>query len=150
MPCLRCDKGRVRKIAVAEYSIVICGSDLRICSDEEKLMIKLKRVYDQHDMADGKRVLVDRLWPRGMKKEEARIDLWLKEIAPSDELRKWFSHDPAKWKEFKKRYRKELGDRQNVLDVLRKESRRGTVTLLFAAKDTDRNNAVVLKELIEE
>ncbi len=112
-------------------------------------MIKLKRVYDQHDMADGKRVLVDRLWPRGMKKEEARIDLWPKEIAPSDELRKWFSHDPAKWKEFKKRYRIELGDRQDVLEVLRKESRRGTVTLLFAAKDTERNNAVALREIIE-
>jgi len=112
-------------------------------------MIKLKRVYDPYADSDGKRILVDRLWPRGIKKEDARIDHWLKDIAPSDELRKWFSHDPAKWEEFKKRYRKELESRQEVIEDLRKESRRGTVTLLFAAKDTERNNAVVLKEILE-
>ena len=112
-------------------------------------MIKLKRVYDPYADSDGKRILVDRLWPRGIKKEDARIDLWLKDIAPSDELRKWFSHDPSKWQEFKKRYRKELEDRQETIRDLRTEARRKTVTLLFAAKDTERNNAVALKEIIE-
>jgi uncharacterized protein YeaO (DUF488 family) len=112
-------------------------------------MIKLKRVYDPYADSDGKRILVDRLWPRGIKKEDARIDHWLKDIAPSDELRKWFSHDPSKWQEFKKRYRKELEDRQEIIRDLSTEARRKTVTLLFAAKDTERNNAVALKEIIE-
>jgi len=109
----------------------------------------LKKVYDPYAKADGKRVLVDRLWPRGLKKEDAKLDLWLKDIAPSDTLRKWFSHEPAKWQEFKKRYRKELEDRQDMIEDLRKEARKGTVTLLFAAKDSERNNAVALKEVIE-
>ena len=112
-------------------------------------MIKFKRVYDRYAESDGKRVLVDRLWPRGMKKEEAGVDLWLRDISPSTGLRKWFSHDPSRWREFKKRYRKELEDRQELIEDLRKEARRETVTLLFAAKDTERNNAVALKEIIE-
>ena len=113
-------------------------------------MIRLKRVYDPYADSDGKRILVDRLWPRGIKKEDAGLDLWLKDIAPSDGLRKWFSHDPSRWQEFKKRYRKELEDNQEVIDALRTEAHNKTVTLLFAAKDTERNNAVVLKEIIEE
>ena len=113
-------------------------------------MMKIKRIYDPYAKDDGKRVLVDRLWPRGIKKEDARCDLWLKDLAPSTGLRKWFSHDPANWQEFKKRYRKELEDRQDMIEDLRRESRKGTVTLLFAAKDSERNNAVVLKEVIEE
>jgi uncharacterized protein YeaO (DUF488 family) len=84
-------------------------------------MVKIKRVYDQPEKADGKRVLVDRLWPRGVKKEDAGFDLWLKDIAPSNELRKWFSHDPSKWQEFEERYRKELETRQKVIENLRKE-----------------------------
>ena len=95
-------------------------------------MIKIKRIYDPVSKDDGKRILVDRLWPRGLKKEKAVIDEWLKDIAPSDELRKWFSHDPSKWEEFKKRYRKELEDRQETIRDLRTEARRKTVTLLFA------------------
>jgi len=113
-------------------------------------MIKLKRIYDPYAGSDGKRVLVDRLWPRGIKKEAARLDLWLKDIAPSDALRKWFAHDPSRWQEFKKRYRKELEDRQELISDLRAEARRKTVTLLFSAKDTERNNAVALKEIIDE
>jgi len=113
-------------------------------------MVKIKRVYDHPEKGDGKRVLVDRLWPRGVKKDDAGLDLWLKDIAPSNGLRRWFSHDPSKWQEFKERYRKELDSSQKIIEDLRKESRRGTVTLLFAAKDTERNNAVVLKEMIEE
>ena len=112
-------------------------------------MIRLKRIYDPVSKDDGKRILVDRLWPRGIKKETAAVDVWMKEIAPGDELRKWFSHDPAKWQEFRIRYRDELKDRKEMINDLRKESRRGTVTLLFAAKDAERNNAVVLKEVIE-
>ncbi len=95
-------------------------------------------------------MLVDRLWPRGVKKEDAGFDLWLKDIAPSDGLRKWFSHDPSKWQEFKKRYREELKDKQDKIEDLKKMARQGTVTLLYAAKDTDRNNAVILKEMLEE
>jgi len=113
-------------------------------------MIRLKRVYDPYADSDGKRILVDRLWPRGIKKEDAGLDLWLKDIAPSDGLRKWFSHDPSRWQEFKKRYRKELEDNQEVIDALRMDARRNTITLLYAAKDTERNNAVVLREIIEE
>ena len=113
-------------------------------------MVKIKRVYDQPEKADGKRVLVDRLWPRGVKKEDAGFDLWLKDIAPSNELRKWFSHDPSKWQEFRKRYRKELENKPGMIEDLKKAARLGTVTLLYATKDSDRNNAVVLKEMIEE
>ena len=113
-------------------------------------MVKLKRIYDQPEKADGKRVLVDRLWPRGVKKEDAGFDLWLKDIAPSNELRKWFSHDPSKWQEFRKRYRHELKDKAGMIEDLKKTAQHGAVTLLYAAKDADRNNAVVLKEMIEE
>jgi len=112
-------------------------------------MIRIKRVYDPVRPDDGRRVLVDRLWPRGVAKDEARIDEWLKEVAPSDELRKWFGHDPAKWEEFRTRYRQELKPRGELLERLRSEARKGTVTLLFAAKDVEHNNAVVLKEMLD-
>ena len=112
-------------------------------------MIRIKRVYDLPAPDDGRRVLVDRLWPRGVAKNEARIDEWLKEIAPSDELRKWFGHDPARWQEFRKRYREELKRHGELLEKLRAEAIKGTVTLLFAAKDTEHNNAVVLQEILQ-
>lgn len=111
--------------------------------------IRLKRVYEKPAKADGHRVLVDRLWPRGLTKQKARIDEWLKEIAPSAKLRKWFGHDPARWKEFKKRYAAELGAQRNQVEQLARESKKRTVTLLFGAKDTEHNNAVALKEYIE-
>ncbi len=111
-------------------------------------MIRIKRIYEPPAAADGRRVLVDRLWPRGMSKDEAKVDEWLKEISPSAELRTWFGHDPAKWKEFRTRYREELKHQGELLDRLRTEARTGTVTLLFAAKDEEHNNAVVLKELL--
>jgi uncharacterized protein YeaO (DUF488 family) len=113
-------------------------------------MIKLKRAYDAYSRNDGKRVLVDRLWPRGLRKDEAMIDLWMKDIAPSSELRKWFSHEPSKWQEFRQRYRQELKDKEGLVEGLREESNKGTVTLLFSAKDREHNNAVVLKEMIEQ
>ncbi len=112
-------------------------------------MINLKRIYDPPSRADGKRILVDRLWPRGIKKEDARLDEWLKDIAPSDALRKWFAHDPDKWTEFKTRYRKELSGKKDSVQLLRDEAKKGPVTLLFSAKDIERNNAVVLKEVID-
>ena len=111
-------------------------------------MIKIKRIYDPPVPEDGRRVLVDRLWPRGLTKDEARIDEWLKEIAPSGDLRKWFGHDPARWEEFRKRYKEELNRHGVFLERLRLEGNKGTVTLLFAAKDAEHNNAVVLKELL--
>lgn len=112
-------------------------------------MVKVKRIYEPPSPDDGKRILVDRLWPRGIKREEAGIDDWLKEIAPSNELRKWFSHDPAKWKEFRERYKKELKNKYDLIGKIRGESKKGRVTLLFSARDEKRNNAVVLKEVIE-
>ncbi len=98
---------------------------------------------------DGRRILVDRLWPRGVKKENARVDEWLKDIAPSDGLRKWFSHDPSKWQEFRNRYRQELKSKLELVGKLKKEAKKGKITLLFAARDIEHNNAVVLKEIIE-
>ena len=115
-------------------------------------MIKLKRVYDDPSSADGERLLVDRLWPRGLKKEKAHLDDWLKDLAPSDELRKWFAHDPERWEEFQQRYSDELEDPDNKsqIEALLKKARQGTVTLVFAAKDEEKNNAVVLKQYLEK
>lgn len=115
---------------------------------KRKRMIQIKRIYDKPDKNDGRRILVDRLWPRGIKKENARIDLWLKDIAPSDELRKWFSHDPVKWPEFRTRYKEELKNKPELLKQLREESKKEDITLLFSAKDTEHNNAAVLKEVL--
>jgi uncharacterized protein YeaO (DUF488 family) len=114
--------------------------------------IAVKRVYDDPEPDDGKRVLVDRLWPRGLSKEKAHLDLWLKEIAPSDELRRWFAHDPEKFAEFRRRYEAELssGVPHEKMQVLRDLAGKEHVTLLFGAKDTEHNNAVVLRELLTE
>ncbi len=111
-------------------------------------MIKIKRIYEPASPDDGKRVYIDRLWPRGMKKEEVKMDEWLKDISPSDNLRKWFGHDPAKYAEFKKRYKKELEKQSEILERLRKEGKKGTVTLLFSARDVEHNNATVMRELL--
>ena len=111
-------------------------------------MLKIKRVYDPASPDDGKRVLVDRLWPRGIKKEKAQIDEWLKEISPSNELRKWYSHDPSKWAEFKKRYKKELAEKSELLKGIKAEAKKQTVTLLFSTKELELNNAVALKEIL--
>jgi len=111
-------------------------------------MIKIKRIYEAPLKDDGFRVLVDRLWPRGISKEKAKIDLWLKDIAPSDALRKWFGHKGERWEEFKKRYLKELKDKKELIGQLKTAKKKGTVTLLFAAKDIERNNAVVLKDML--
>jgi len=114
-------------------------------------MLSIKRIYDPASPDDGKRILIDRLWPRGVKKEDAKIDEWLRDIAPSDELRKWFAHDPKKWKEFKERYKKELKDKDKdeILARLKKEMRQGDVTLLYSARDEEHNNAIALKEMLK-
>ncbi|MDX9740121.1 MAG: DUF488 domain-containing protein [Gammaproteobacteria bacterium] len=111
------------------------------------MSISLKRVYEKPARDDGMRILVDRIWPRGMKKEEAKIDLWLKDIAPSTELRKWFGHDPERWSGFQARYRAEL-EGSEALAELRKLSRKGKVTLVYGARDEKHNNALVLRGLV--
>lgn len=108
--------------------------------------IPIKRVYEQPDKTDGRRILVDRLWPRGLTKEKASIDLWLKDIAPSTELRKWFGHDPDKWEEFKKRYLIELEGSSDQKLLLKQEMDKGVVTLVYGAKDKEHNEALVLSE----
>jgi uncharacterized protein YeaO (DUF488 family) len=112
-------------------------------------MIRIKRIYDKPEKEDGFRILVDRLWPRGLTKEKANVDLWLKEIAPDNALRKWFSHDPAKWNAFREKYNDELKAKPELISqlkqLLKKEK---VVTLLYAAKDEQHNNAVALKELL--
>ena len=112
-------------------------------------MIQLKRVYEEPSRRDGVRILVDRLWPRGLTKERAAVNLWLKDVAPSSELRKWFGHDPAKWKEFQVRYRKELREKRAYLEELRSEGRKRTVTLVYGARDQEHNEAAVLKRVLE-
>jgi uncharacterized protein YeaO (DUF488 family) len=113
------------------------------------MQIELKRAYDPPAPGDGRRVLVDRIWPRGIARDDLRIDAWLKELAPSPELRKWFGHDPEKWQEFKARYARELNKRPDALAQLLEITKSGRVTLIFGAKDTEHNNAVALKEYLE-
>lgn len=111
--------------------------------------MKLKRAYDAPAKSDGRRVLVDRVWPRGVTKDELRLDDWLKDLAPSTKLRKWFGHDPAKWGAFKERYFRELDGRQEAVERLLAKGREGALTLVFGAKDIHHNNAVALKEYVE-
>jgi uncharacterized protein YeaO (DUF488 family) len=111
--------------------------------------IKIKRIYEKFSEDDGFRILVDRLWPRGIKKEEAKIDLWFKEIAPSEKLRKWFKHDVSKWEEFKKKYEEEIyRNEENLRKLVEIIKNKKVITLVFSAKDKEHNNAVVLKEIL--
>jgi uncharacterized protein YeaO (DUF488 family) len=112
--------------------------------------VKLKRAYDEPSRNDGYRILVDRVWPRGVSKDEAKIDEWLKDIAPTKDLRKWFNHDPEKWPEFKKRYFRHLEERSEAVDEVKQRAAEKTVTLVYAAKDEEHNNAVALKEYLED
>lgn len=107
-------------------------------------LIRLKRAYDAPAAEDGYRVLVDRLWPRGVSREDAALDRWMREVAPSDELRTWFDHDPEKWVEFRRRYEDELDAREDNLVFLRQKAEAGTLTLVYGARDTEHNQAVVL------
>jgi uncharacterized protein YeaO (DUF488 family) len=112
-------------------------------------MINIKRIYVEPDRKDGFRILVDRLWPRGLSKDRAKVDLWLKDAAPSNALRTWFGHDRARWDEFKQRYFKELEDKKEPIQLIVTKASKETVTLLYGAKDEQCNNAVALKEFIE-
>lgn len=114
------------------------------------MKIKIKRIYENYSFQDGFRILVDRLWPRGIKKEKAKIDLWFKEVAPSNKLRKWFGHDVLKWEEFKKRYKDEIKQNKEslkkLIDIIKDKK---IVTLVYSAKDKEHNNAIVLKDVLE-
>ena len=113
-------------------------------------MIQIKRVYEPPAKEDGARFLVERLWPRGMKKEALQMDAWCKDAAPSDDLRRWFSHGPAKWKEFQRRYRAQLHENHEACRPLLDAAKQGNITLLYSAHDTEHNNAIVLKSYLEE
>ena len=113
------------------------------------MKVEIKRVYEEASREDGKRILVDRLWPRGLTKAAAKIDLWLKDIAPSATLRKWFGHETSRWEEFKKRYFAELKKNNEQVSLLKRELSAGKVTLVYGAKDQEHNGAIVLKEFLE-
>jgi uncharacterized protein YeaO (DUF488 family) len=110
--------------------------------------VKLKRAYESPAAADGTRVLIDRLWPRGISKKKAALDKWMKDIAPSNQLRKWFGHDPARWNEFRRRYAAEVHKNPDLLYKLRSAARDGPITLVYSARDEAHNNAIVLRDLI--
>src|SRR5262245_129881 len=115
-----------------------------------RIMVRIARIYEAAGKDDGWRVLVDRLWPRGIKKEKARVDEWMKEVAPSGELRKWFGHKPERWAEFARRYRSELAKKKEMMQRLAAmERKHGTLTLLFGAKDREHNQAVVLRDVLK-
>lgn len=113
-------------------------------------MLQVKRMYEPPAQSDGCRVLVERLWPRGISKERAKLDLWLKDVAPSPALRKWFAHDPKKWDEFRKRYWAELEQAPAAVEQLRQLRRQGSLTLVYAARDEQHNSAVALKDFLEQ
>jgi len=112
------------------------------------MAVRMKRAYDPPEPGDGYRILIDRLWPRGVSKEHAHLDEWARELAPSTELRQWFGHDPARFEEFRRRYRAELAAQEEKLRELRSRARKGTLTLVYAARDSEHNDAVVLAELL--
>jgi uncharacterized protein YeaO (DUF488 family) len=112
-------------------------------------MIRVKRVYESPEPGDGTRILVERLWPRGVRKDELALDAWLKEVAPSTGLRRWFGHDPARWEEFQRRYAAELSTQPDACDTIQRAADSGAVTLLFSARDVVHNNAVALKSFLE-
>lgn len=112
--------------------------------------VQIRRIYDPAEDSDGYRVLVDHLWPRGVSRERARLDEWARELAPSDELRKWFSHVPERFEEFRKRYRRELAAQPELLEKLREQASNGRLTLIYAARDREHNNAAVLAEFLRD
>jgi len=114
------------------------------------LDVRAKRAYDPAEDGDGYRVLIDHVWPRGVSRERARLDEWARELAPSDELRRWFDHVPERFEEFRSRYRAELNDKRERVEELRRRARKGTLTIVYAARDREHNNAVVLSELLRD
>ena len=113
-------------------------------------MIRIKRVYEKSERKDGTRILVDGIWPRGVSKASAHLDLWLKEVAPSTELRQWFGHDPVRWEEFRSRYFGELADKEDATAQIRAATSKGDVTLVYSARDERHNNAVALKQYLSK
>jgi uncharacterized protein YeaO (DUF488 family) len=138
------------KVTPAELDSAIRSEDRESCS-RRLMMIAIKRAYDPPSQTDGTRILVDRLWPRGVKKEEAHVEEWMRELGPSNELRKFFGHDPARWQEFRTRYQAEIErpEAAPLLAELLRMARRGTLTLVYSAKDREHNQAAVLKELLD-
>ncbi len=126
----------------------MCFNGLEGRQGDWRMDIKIKRVYEKPDKDDGLRILVDRLWPRGLTKAKAKVDLWLKDVAPSTELRKWFAHDPAKWTEFRTRYLAELRKNKDQVSLLRQKSGKGKTTLLYGARDEQHNEAIILQKLL--
>jgi uncharacterized protein YeaO (DUF488 family) len=129
----------------APRSSQVIEDELRV-----SMNLKIKRVYEQPDEDDGMRILVDRLWPRGLTKEKANVDLWLKEIAPSTELRKWFVHDPDKWRGFRGRYETELRHKEDLVEFLKQKAKKEKITLIYGARDQKHNEALVLKQFLEQ
>jgi uncharacterized protein YeaO (DUF488 family) len=117
---------------------------------KQAAILKLKHVYENSERSEGTRFLVERLWPRGMKKAQLKLDAWLKDVAPSDSLRRWFGHDPLKWNEFQEKYRAELSDNPDAWKPILEAAERGNVTLLYSSRDREHNNALVLKSFLEE
>jgi uncharacterized protein YeaO (DUF488 family) len=115
-----------------------------------ELDVRAKRAYDRAEAGDGYRILIDHVWPRGVTRERACLDQWARELAPTDELRKWFDHDPARFAEFRRRYREELAEHSDRLDELRRRAASGPLTIVYAARDREHNNAVVLSELLRD
>ena len=140
-----------KKSLVGNASVETMGFDKMGFDKEEAEMskLKMKRIYEPAEPTDGVRILVDRLWPRGMRKEDAPFQLWIKDAAPSSELRHWFGHDPERWQEFRKKYETELSANLSALQPLLDIARQGTLTLLYAAHDETHNNAVVLAEYLQ-
>jgi uncharacterized protein YeaO (DUF488 family) len=113
-------------------------------------MIKIKRIYEDSSPRDGFRILVDRLWPRGLSKDKARVDLWIKDVAPSDRLRKWFTHDPKKWEAFVSKYREELKNKKELIHKIKEiDKEKKIITLLYSARDQEHNNAIVLNQILK-
>jgi uncharacterized protein YeaO (DUF488 family) len=139
-----------RSAGSSEYSSPACLMHELAPASAARRAVQIKRVYDDPARSDGYRVLVDRIWPRGIKKQDAALDDWLRELAPSTELRKWFGHEPKRWPEFRKRYRAELLHNKAQLNALRQRAEHRRVTLIYSARDLRFNQAVALKEVIEE
>ena len=146
--CRRALRGRRARCDSHPEDSTCGGGGITLKEGASSEMIRVKRAYDEATAGDGARYLVDRLWPRGVKKTDLRLEGWLKDLAPSDPLRRWFGHDPEKWGEFQRRYFAELDGRSEALAALEDAIRQGTVTLVYAAHDPSHNNAVALKEYL--
>src|SRR5215211_5747453 len=136
--------------AGSSYGVGAARSRMTELGRECVVDVRVKRIYDEPDPGDGYRVLIAHVWPRGVSRERARLDEWARELAPSAELRRWFDHAPERFEEFRSRYRAELNDKRERVEELRRRARKGTLTIVYAARDREHNNAVVLSELLRD